>query len=289
MSETGNMNRLLERVAFVTGAGHGIGRAAALRLADEGARVVLADIDTTALECVAADLRAIKRECLLVKCDVTDRASVGTAISRAVETYSHLDILVNTAGGASHQPPFEEADDSMWLRDIDLNLLNVMRCVQAALPHLRKSAFGGSVVTISSVNGIAAFGGYSYSAAKAGLELLTRNFAAEYGHEGIRFNVIAPGTIRTRVWDNQPGSIERLSQMYPLGRIGEPEDIAAAVAFLASDDAAVDYRNHPPGRRRSPHRTVSAQAARLTFLVCNEPVVTRADQHWSALVIRWML
>jgi NAD(P)-dependent dehydrogenase (short-subunit alcohol dehydrogenase family) len=94
------------------------------------------------------------------------------------------------------------------------------------------------VVTISSINAMAAFGGYPYSAAKAGLEILTKNWAAQYGRRGLRFNVVAPGTIRTRVWDNQPGAIERIEKIYPLGRVGEPEDIAAAVAFLASHDAA---------------------------------------------------
>jgi NAD(P)-dependent dehydrogenase (short-subunit alcohol dehydrogenase family) len=94
------------------------------------------------------------------------------------------------------------------------------------------------VVTISSVNGIAAFGNIEYAAAKAGQIAMTVNYAARYGGQGVRFNVVAPGTIRTPNWDNQPGTLERFSTMYPLGRVGEPEDIAAAVAFLASDDAA---------------------------------------------------
>ena len=96
----------------------------------------------------------------------------------------------------------------------------------------------GNVVTISSVNGLAAFGNIEYSAAKAGQIAMTVNYAARYGELGVRFNVVAPGTIRTPNWDNQPGTLERFSKMYPLGRVGEPEDIAAAVAFLASDDAS---------------------------------------------------
>ena len=93
-------------------------------------------------------------------------------------------------------------------------------------------------MTIGSVNGLAAFGSHPYSAAKGGLEILTKNLAAEYGRRGLRFNLVAPGTIRTRVWDDQPGALDRLTKLYPLGRVGEPDDIAAAVAFLASDDAA---------------------------------------------------
>ena len=110
------------------------------------------------------------------------------------------------------------------------------RCIQAALPHLVKTR--GNVVTISSVNGLAAFGNVEYSAAKAGQIAMTVNYAARYGGMGVRFNVVAPGTIRTPNWDTQPGTLELFSKMYPLGRVGEPEDIAAAVAFLASDDAS---------------------------------------------------
>ena len=121
---------------------------------------------------------------------------------------------------------------------LDLNLNGSMRCIRTALPHLLAAGRGSNVVTIGSVNGLAAFSGYAYSAAKAGLINLTMTLAASYGKHGIRFNLIAPGTIRTRVWDTQPEDFKRASSMYPLGRAGEPEDIAAAVAFLASSDAS---------------------------------------------------
>jgi NAD(P)-dependent dehydrogenase (short-subunit alcohol dehydrogenase family) len=232
------MRRFESRTAFITGAGHGIGKSSAIRLASEGATIVLADLDLDAAASVADEITASFGPAMAVECDVTRTGSVNAAFAAATERFANVDVLVNTAGGATRQQPFVNAADTEWLRDIDLNLLSVMRCVQAALPMLRKSRFGGSVVTIGSVNGIAAFGGYSYSAAKAGLELLTRNLASDYGADRVRFNLVAPGTIRTRVWDHQPGAIERLSKMYPLGRIGEPDDIAAAVAFLASDDAA---------------------------------------------------
>jgi NAD(P)-dependent dehydrogenase (short-subunit alcohol dehydrogenase family) len=170
--------------------------------------------------------------------NVTNAASVNEAISTAVEEFGRLDVLVSTAGGDSPEPPFTDAGDALWVRLADLNLLGVVRCIRAALPHLIASPVGGVVVTIGSVNGLAAFGSYPYSAAKAGLESVTKNLAAEYGRSGVRFNLIAPATIRTRVWDDQPGALDNLSRLYPLGRVGEPEDIAAAVAFLASDDAA---------------------------------------------------
>jgi NAD(P)-dependent dehydrogenase (short-subunit alcohol dehydrogenase family) len=197
--------------------------------------VTIADIDLDAARAVQAELGEVAH---VVECDVTSTASVNAAIEQAVDRFGQLDVLVNTAGGGGFEDGIEHASDDDWLDLIDLNLLNVMRCVRAALSHLRNSAFGGNVVTIGSINGVAAFGGYAYSAAKAGLELVTKNLAADYGREELRFNLIAPATVDTRVWDRQPESRERLSKLYPLGRIGRPEDIAAAVAFLASDDAA---------------------------------------------------
>lgn len=229
------MNRFDQRVAVVTGGGHGIGRATVRRLAAEGARVAVADVDQAAAGAVAGELG---HQGIAILIDVTDSSSVNAAMHAAAEHFGQIDVLVNTAGGGLHEGSIESARDEDWQSLLELNLFNVMRCVRAAIPHLRQSAYGGNVVSIGSVNGSVAFGGYAYSAAKAGLELVTRNLAAEFGSEGMRFNLIAPGTINTRVWDDQPESRERLRHLYPLGRIGEPEDIAAAVAFLASDDAA---------------------------------------------------
>jgi NAD(P)-dependent dehydrogenase (short-subunit alcohol dehydrogenase family) len=229
------MQRFEGRVVFITGGGHGIGRATARRLVSEGATVALADIDIAAAKAVSDHLGGSS---VAIRCDVTDSTSVRNAIGNAVTRFGRLDILVNTVGGGLHEGPIETAIDADWQRLIELNLVGVMRCMREAMPHLLKSSYGGSIVSVGSVNGVSAFGGNAYSAAKAGLELLTRNLAAEYGSRGVRCNLIAPGTIDTRVWDNQPGSRERLAKLYPLGRIGTPEDVAAAVAFLASDDAA---------------------------------------------------
>ncbi len=234
------MQRFAGRVAFVTGGGHGIGRAVVHRLAREGAAVAVADLDRDAAERVAAEATTEHdgAAAIALTCDITDRESADAAVADCMARFGQLDVLVNTAGGGVAEPPFPEADDALWLQQLDLNLLGTMRCIRAALPHLLASAHGGNVVSIGSVNGLSAFGGYPYSAAKAGLQILTKNFAAEYGRQGLRFNLVAPGTIRTRVWDHQPESLARLRRLYPLGRVGEPEDIAAAVAFLASDDAA---------------------------------------------------
>lgn len=232
------MRRFAGRAAFITGGAHGIGRATARRLVSEGAAVTIADVDVATASEVAAGVAAAGGEAIAVTCDVTDRASVEASIAESVAHFGRLDVLVATAGGDSLLKPDGETEDDLWRRLLDFNLTSVMRCVRVALPHLLASPAGGNVVAIGSVNGIAAFGGYPYSAAKAGLQNLMKNLAAEYGGQGLRFNLIAPGTVRTRVWDSQPGSLERLTQLYPLGRVGEPEDIAAAVAFLASDDAA---------------------------------------------------
>src|SRR5699024_5817728 len=115
------------------------------------------------------------------------------------------------------------------------NLTGVMRCIRAAVPHLRP---GGSIVSVSSINALAAFGSEPYSSAKAGLSALTRNLAVDLAHRQVRINVVAPGTVRTRVWDGQAGGADRNAPLIPLGRPGEPEDIAAAITFLASADAA---------------------------------------------------
>ena len=121
---------------------------------------------------------------------------------------------------------------------LELNLLGVVRCCRSAVPYLRRSTMSPAIVTVTSINAFTALGSEPYSAAKAGLTSLTSNLAASLAHDGIRVNAVAPGTIRTRVWAGQEGGADRLKPLYPLGRVGEPEDVAGAVAFLASSDAA---------------------------------------------------
>ncbi|QDP96701.1 SDR family oxidoreductase [Microlunatus elymi] len=225
--------RFDDQVVFITGAGNGIGAATARRVHGEGGIVAIADHDHSAAERLARELGV---RALALNCDVTDRASVDAAIDTVRSRHGRLDQLILVAGGSAPMPGFAEQEDQLWQQLIDLNLVGVMRCIRAALPLLQQSP-RAAVVAVSSVNGLAAFGEESYGAAKAGLSNLVRNLAVRHGPDKITFNVVAPGTVRTRVWDHQPGSLQRLRQFYPLGRVGEPEDIAAAVCFLASDDA----------------------------------------------------
>ena len=224
--------------ALVTGAGHGIGRECARRLAAEGARLVLTDIDMEAAREVDTSMPGGSSPHLALTMDVTNRSSVDEAVTHAASEFGGLDIVVNVAGGDTAHDVFEEIDDEIWLKQLDLNLIGVVRVCRAVIPFLRRSDRAPAIVTVSSINAYIALGSEPYSSAKAGLTALTRNLAAYLAPDGIRVNAVAPGTIRTRVWDDQEGGAERMKPLYPLGRVGEPEDVAGAVAFLASSDAA---------------------------------------------------
>lgn len=227
--------RFTEHVCFITGAGNGIGAATAVRFHQEGALVAIADRELDSAQGLADQLG---ERALAVECDVRDQASVDAAIAATLDRFGRLDHLVTVAGGSVFAPPFAEQSDQLWTDMIDLNLVGAMRAVKAAIPALEASEHA-SVVMISSVNGIVAFGEESYGAAKAGLSNVARNLTVSHGPKGIRFNVVAPGTTRTRVWDRQPKSnIEEMQYSIPLGRVGEPADQAAAIAFLSSEDAA---------------------------------------------------
>ena len=221
-------------VALVTGAAHGIGRACAVRLASEGAHVTLADLDVRAAQEVARQLPGSGHQAVVL--DVTQQASVDEAVQTAAT--DGLDVLVNVAGGDTHHGSFEDTGDDVWHQMLELNLVGLARCCRAAIPHLRRSNGHPAIVNVSSLNALTALGSEPYSAAKAGVVSLTANLALDLGPENIRVNGVAPGTIRTRVWDDQEGGADRLQPLYPLGRVGEPEDVAAAVVFLASTDAA---------------------------------------------------
>ncbi|MFJ5048552.1 SDR family NAD(P)-dependent oxidoreductase [Streptomyces sp. NPDC088719] len=223
---------------LITAAGQGIGAATARRLAAEGAAVLVTDLDAKRAAHTAAAIREAGGTADSLVCDVADRAAVEAAVAHAVAAFGRLDVLVNNAYAAGQDTPlFEDETDEVWERDLDITLSGPFRCARAALPHLVASG-RGAIVTIGSVNGEQDFGGHAYSAAKAGLTSLTRTLAGHAGPRGVRVNLVAPGTIRTDAWAGRDAELDRAAALYPLGRVGTPEDIASAVAFLASSDAA---------------------------------------------------
>ena len=232
--------RLADTVAIVTGGGSGIGRAIARRFAAEGAAVVVADRLGEAAQAAAKEMRATGGQAIAVCADVTVGAEVDTIVRAAEDAFERVDVLVNNAYSC-------EGDDvvlmeeAIWDLDVDGVLKSAFLCSRRVLPGMIERR-RGVIVNIASVNGLTYLGNEAYSAAKAGMINLTRSIAVRYGGCGIRANAIAPGSIRTRAWqeriDREPGVFERLTKWYPLGRIGEPEDVAGAALFLASDEAA---------------------------------------------------
>ncbi|MCF6522265.1 SDR family NAD(P)-dependent oxidoreductase [Streptomyces sp. JJ36] len=239
------MRRFEGHTALVTGAGRGIGEAVARRLAAEGARVLVTDVDGDragrAAAGVRADaaVRAAGGTAEACACDVGDRAAVEAAVARAAEWGGGLDVLIGNAYSCLPDAElFEDESDEAWERDLDITLTGAFRCARAALPHLSAAEGRGAIVHIGSVNGLADFGNHSYSAAKAGLASLTRTLAGHAAPRGVRVNLVAPGTVQTPNWAGREESLERAAHEYPLGRVGRPADVAAAVAYLASADAA---------------------------------------------------
>lgn len=224
--------------ALITGAARGIGAAIARRLAEEGARVLVTDVDGAEAENTASTLRERGLGARAFACDVADRASVEAAVAHAVGAFGSLDVLVNSAAHCTPDTPlFEDGPDDVWALDLDITLTGTYRCCRAALPHLAATG-RGAIVNIGSVNALQDFGNHAYSAAKAGLGSLTRTLAGHAAARGVRVNLVTPGTVRTSAWEGRDAELDAVRALYPLGRVGEPEDIAAAVAFLASRDAA---------------------------------------------------
>ena len=229
--------RLRDKVAIVTGAARGIGRAIAVRFATEGARVVIADIDAIGSRAVADSIRSQGGVAHVCACDVSDEQQVRDMVSFALSELGRVDVLVNNA-----ICPAQPVHNNEWTPVMTVALKGTWLCTQAVLPSMTKQG-AGSVVNLSSVNALVGLGPeHLYAAAKGGIVSLTRSLAVQYGKYNVRLNVVCPGTIDTEAWtlmkQANPMVFENLAKLYPLGRVGKPQEVANAVLFLASDEAS---------------------------------------------------
>lgn len=240
--------RVEDKVAFITGAGSGLGRASALRFAEEGAKVVVADLDETAARQVADEVGAAGGSATSVRVDVTSFTSTESAVAAAVETYGRIDIAFANAGvggnGNAH-----DLDEEQWDRVVGVNLKGVWLTARHVLPIMQVQG-SGSLINQASMGGMVGINGiFPYTAAKGGVISMTKQMAIAYGPEGIRVNAICPGTIPTPlVYGSREGrdgvsprSNEEIdaevAQRFPLRRLGKPNDVANMAVFLGSDEA----------------------------------------------------
>ncbi|UKJ77336.1 3-oxoacyl-ACP reductase FabG [Azospirillum brasilense] len=229
--------RLAGRVAFVTGGGGGIGRAVCERLAAEGAAVVVADIGAEAAESVAAALRAEGAQAHATALNVADRESWGAAVTGLPEAFQGVDIMVNVAGIVRDRS-LPKMTDAEWSAVIDVNLRGTWLGCQTAFRLVGDRGWG-RIVNIASTAILGTFGQANYSASKAGVVGLTRTAALEGARRGILVNAVAPGVVETAIVEGVPDAVRsQWLEKTPIGRLGKPAEIAAVVAFLASDDAA---------------------------------------------------
>ncbi|UZE26376.1 SDR family oxidoreductase [Pseudomonas sp. B21-056] len=230
------MRGLNGKIIVVTGAAQGIGRATALRLHEEGAKVVVADRNKAGADSVVSEIAGQGGEAFAVDLDVGSRQSWESAVGAIVATYGHIDGLVNNAGITRDSSLLKMTDED-WELVIDVNLRGAWLGCQVAVPHLKEK--GGAIVNLSSESRWGAFGQSNYSAAKSGLVGLTRTLALELARYGIRANAVAPGTTMTPMIEAVPENVRKdWLPGIPLRREADPSEIASSIVFLLSDDAS---------------------------------------------------
>jgi NAD(P)-dependent dehydrogenase (short-subunit alcohol dehydrogenase family) len=236
--------RLQDKVAIITGGGSGIGRATALLFGGEGARVMSVDLVADTAQATARDITDGGGEADSLQADVSVAADVERMINTTVERFGRLDVLVNNAG-IEVMMPIVQVPEEMWDRLIDVNLKGVFLGCKYAIPQMIKQG-GGAIVNTASVAGLRGFATLGpYGASKGGVVLLTKSLAVEYAPFNIRVNCVCPGLIRTSMLErgltavaNPEEALELLRQAHPMGRLGEPEEVAQGILFLASDEAS---------------------------------------------------
>lgn len=231
------MGKLVDKIAVVTGAAQGIGEKIAERLLDDGAVVIILDVNFEKLERTASALDASGDKVHPMKCNVADPEDVATTFSAIYEKFSQVDILVNNAG-ITRDSFFHKMTAEQWHSVLDVNLSSMFYTCQAVIPQMRAQQYG-KIVNVSSSSSWGNMGQANYSASKAGVLGLTRTLAKENGSKQITVNAIAPGQINTDMTKDLPEDVKRMATMLtPAGRMGDPAEVASVVSFLTSDDSS---------------------------------------------------
>ena len=239
------MERVKGKVALITGGAKGLGKAASLRLAEAGARVAVTDVDSAAGEQVVREITEAGGTAAYWDLDVTDGEAVKTVFEQVRDRFGGLDVLVNNAGISGVDKPTHEVTEEEWDHVMDVNVKGVFLCTKYAVPYM-KTGGGGSIINLSSVYGLVGAANVPpYHASKGAVRLMTKTDALLYAQDKIRVNSVHPGFIRTPMVENftseQPAGQEEtqkaLASLHPLGHLGEPDDIAWGIVYLASDES----------------------------------------------------